>query len=572
MRSVASLLLLLLATPAAAVEDRVETIEGLGSTWVWTYSCRPPGDSGPSDPGSGFCENTPVAPVGSNSAANKGDQFRAVVRQAITYYADRLMSEVPIRARVEIGPMGCLNSGGTLLGRFVNPYFVPMRQDDPLRPLQMYGGPGIAYTVPQAAAMIGPEAYGVGVIVDGGFNGPPTLAAGQDIFEVTVNNLSGCAGQEHLAFRGLEGDSIPNGTFSVYHTTLHELGHGLGMMPSSVLDVFTRDTLTGKTLFQLTVDEEFTARSQAVNTPNRLVWVGSNVTQQVAQRGLTQGILNGFAKIESGTPQKQSHFAGDFDGREWMNAVSDLGGVNRADGSLTIPLFRDIKWPMVGDDPYEVPPSIQFDHFEVPAVIPFGPTFGNRWTLDDLVTVRAINVLGDPMLAAPMRISCPSSNLDGNIEIRPVQPGPFNLDGTPKNDNDRNYRTTGVGGTIDIDFERFVKVSPRPAEGSQYVCTLYGRNGHTSDLVFEYTEAELADRVLTRIELTNPNTGDPLGSDAIVDRVLPDETSSDTFILSYAAYDERERPFGFGAFETTCIGPNPDVDTEPGKTIFTGPG
>jgi hypothetical protein len=573
MRQMALLLVsFVLATPTiAAVETRTETVEGLASTWIWTYNCRPPGDTGPEDPGSGFCENTPTPPVGTNTAATVGDQYRAVILQAIGYYADRLASNLPIRARIEIGPMGCLGQSGTLLGLFANPYFVPMRQDDPLRPLHMFGGPGIAYTVPQAVAMIGPETYAPGVIADGTFNGGPTLDEGQDIYEVTINNLAGCVGQEELAFRGLEDDAIPAGTFSVYHTTLHELGHGLGMMKSSVLDVFTLDTITGQSLFELTVAENFAARSTAVNTPDRLVWVGTNVTAAVADREITQGISGGFAKIESGSPQSLDHFSQDHGPHEWM-AFYNPEFVNFADGSLTIPLLRDIRWPMFGDDPIVVPPELQFDHLQVPPVTLFGPTFGNRWGLDELVTVRAFNVLGDPMPGAPMRINCPTSTPDTAIEIGPRDPGPFNTDGTPKNINDKFYRTTDGGGFVDIDFERMVKMTPRPTEGTQYVCTLFGRGGYTTDVVFEYTEAELASRVLTRLELTNPNTGDPLGTDTVLDRTLPDDTSVDAFILSFAAYDERDRPFGLAEFEADCSGPNPDPVSEPGRTIFSGPG
>src|SRR5438034_7985925 len=59
------------------------------------------------DPGVGFNDPTPVAPVGGNPATTLGEQRQNVFQFVANFWGKRLRSDVPIQVLATFGPLDC---------------------------------------------------------------------------------------------------------------------------------------------------------------------------------------------------------------------------------------------------------------------------------------------------------------------------------------------------------------------------------------------------------------------------------------------------------------------------------
>jgi len=241
-------------------------------------------------PGAGFNDPTPVAPVGGNDGTTLGQQRLNAFQFAASIWAATINSNVPIRVQSSWEPRPCTATGGSGGSSSLGAAF----RNFPGAPQQnTWFGQALANS--RAGTDLDPSTADMTIILNVNVGNPDCFA-----------NTSW--------YLGFDGKS-PANSFDVVAALLHELGHGLGFatftstssgsQPSgfpSMYDTFLFDKVIGKTWPQMTNAER---AFSATNTGN-LVWNGPQVTADVPN-------VLGTPRLRINTPRV---IAGDYLGAE----------------------------------------------------------------------------------------------------------------------------------------------------------------------------------------------------------------------------------------------------------------
>lgn len=238
------------------------------------------------EPGIGFNDPSPVAPVGGNAATTLGGQRLAVFQFAADFWGKKLKSRVPITILSTFEPLPCTATGATLGAAGA----ISVWSDFPGAEK-----PGTWYSSALANKLAGedidpvPQPDGSDLDIVAFFNsdlGQPDCLAGSGFY------------------LGLDGQP-PTGQIDLLTTILHEFGHGLGFQTftsgrtgnqlagqPSIWDHFLYDPAQAKVWTKMTVAE----RALSGITPRNLQWVGDKVTSKAAavlDRGTPELFLTG---------------------------------------------------------------------------------------------------------------------------------------------------------------------------------------------------------------------------------------------------------------------------------------
>lgn len=219
------------------------------------------------EPGTGFNDPTPAAPIGGNSGTTVGEQRLIAYGRALQNWGSILKSEVPIVVLGSFSPRSCTATSGVLAS--AGPWNIEANY--PNAPLQ-----GHWYHSALANSIAGTDLYPGDDIIDGA-----------DIVAFFNSNLGtpGCL-EASTWYYGLDNNPGPN-QIDFLNVFMHELSHGLGFsnfvnegtgqvfagLPD-VYMAFTRDNVTGKIW-----DTMSAAEIQAAALRNgEEVWIGARVT------------------------------------------------------------------------------------------------------------------------------------------------------------------------------------------------------------------------------------------------------------------------------------------------------
>lgn len=227
-----------------------------------------PGD----EPGVGFFDPTPAAPVGGNPGTTLGQQRLNVFLAAAKIWGDNLNSKVPISVLAFFDPLPCTATSAVL------------GSAGPITVSRNFPGAERADTW-YVAALANRLA---GVDLD---PGPTTDGTDLDIVAFFNVNLGtpGCLEGSGF-YLGLDGNG-PTNLDNLLSTVLHEMGHGLGFLTltstatgnfffgsPTIYDHFAFDNTIGKLWVEMSAQE----RQQSAVNPRQLVWTGERVTARAA--------------------------------------------------------------------------------------------------------------------------------------------------------------------------------------------------------------------------------------------------------------------------------------------------
>lgn len=224
-----------------------------------------PGD----DPGVGFFDPTPVAPVGGNPGTTLGQQRLNVFLRAAEIWGANLNSQVPISVVAFFDPLPCTATSAVL------------GSAGPISVSRDFPGaekPGTWYAAALANKLAGFD-----------LDPPPPVSDFTDLDIVASFNRNlgqpGCL-QGSGFYLGLDGNG-PTNLDNLLSTVLHEFGHGLGFLTftsslsgnfflgfPSIYDHFAYDNTINKLWVEMTAPER---QASAIN-PRQLVWTGERVT------------------------------------------------------------------------------------------------------------------------------------------------------------------------------------------------------------------------------------------------------------------------------------------------------
>jgi hypothetical protein len=156
--------------------------------------------------GEGFNDPTPRAPVAGNAGTTLGQQRLNAFAAAAAYWANRLVSPVPIVVRAQMNPLACTPSSGTLGSAGPTGFSANF---------SVNARPQTWYPFALANAIKGSDVAPADPDISAQFN---SLIAGNP----------GCLGSFDWSY--VVGAASPVNTYPFYETVLHELSHGLGFL------------------------------------------------------------------------------------------------------------------------------------------------------------------------------------------------------------------------------------------------------------------------------------------------------------------------------------------------------
>ena len=221
-------------------------------------------------PGLGFNDPTPAAPVGGNPGTTLGEQRLNAFRHAAQIWERAIDSPVEIQILATFAPIRnsdpCTATSG-VLGAATSWSKVADFENAPMS--------GVTYPIALANKFAGRDLQ----------LGEPDIQA---FFNADVDNSS-CLGERNWYY-GLDGNNGIHADFVV--VLLHELAHGLGMSGTmnvntgaffggkpSIFEVHALDLVTGRRFDQLTATE----RKAAVINGNQTVWDGARTRDAAAR-------------------------------------------------------------------------------------------------------------------------------------------------------------------------------------------------------------------------------------------------------------------------------------------------
>ena len=223
------------------------------------------------NPGEGFSDPTPVAPVIGNPGTTLGEQRLNAFAAAAAYWANRIESAVPIQVSASVRALTCSATSG-ILGS-AGP--VSVARDFTGAPR-----PNTWYVAALGNAIAGTDHHG-----------------GSDLvayFNSRLDSDPGCLGGRGWWY-GIGAQPTSNAV-SFYETVLHEIGHGLGFLTLASLETgerfegfddaymaFLEDHSTGKRWTEMTDAE----RAASARDTGDLHWTGPAVV--AAGAGLLAG-------------------------------------------------------------------------------------------------------------------------------------------------------------------------------------------------------------------------------------------------------------------------------------------
>lgn len=201
------------------------------------------------DPGEGYNDTTPVAPVGGNPGTTRGEQRQIVAQFAADLWGAVLVSDQPVYIGAQFNPLGA-NVLGSAGATYVFANFDPAAVPDTW------------YSSALADAISGVDQQPGFIDINSQFSSDFTFYYGLD-------------------------DNTPAGQVNFLDVIMHEFGHGLGFQNfeneaagtflsgrQDIYSVFTYDNSTGKFWTQMTVPER---QVSALNYGN-VVFTGTSAT------------------------------------------------------------------------------------------------------------------------------------------------------------------------------------------------------------------------------------------------------------------------------------------------------
>lgn len=303
--------------------------------------------------GEGFNDATPRAPEGGNPGTTLGAQRLFLFQTAAQEWGALLKSNVVIHIDASFDPLTPCDSSGGVLGQAGPANFRT------LVPVPAGAQANTFYAQALAEALAGTNLNTTSPDITAQFNS-------------SID--TGCLGSGSRFYYGVNPNvATPAHTVRLYPTLLHELGHGLGFVslvcttspncgsswtyggyPSALLDIWsyfqanaTNVSLLWKNMTNAQRIADFTA------DPN-LVWVGPNVTTDLAtfaptMAGETGGHMRLYAPATFDDGSSISHFTKAATSPDLlMEPVLSNGLVNQVD--LTYSLFKDIGWKVFPRD------------------------------------------------------------------------------------------------------------------------------------------------------------------------------------------------------------------------------
>ncbi|QBB69205.1 hypothetical protein ELE36_01770 [Pseudolysobacter antarcticus] len=297
--------------------------------------------------GVGFNDTTPKTPEGGNPGTTLGAQrlylFQAVARE----WGALLKSNLIIRIIASFDSLPC-SSGSGVLGEAGPTSFIT------LVPTPPSGHANTFYAEALAESLLGAD----------GNSGAADIQAS---FNSSIDN--GCIAAGTRFYYGVNpATPIPSGTFGLYPTVLHELGHGLGFLTlvctdasgcgsgqpqgslssAGIPDIWTYFLASSTNTGLLWKDMTNAQRAAGVTSDPNLVWLGANVTADLATFAPTSAGTNGghmrmFAPATVQPGSSVSHFSSAaVSPNLLMEPVLQSGVFNNTD--LTYSLLKDIGW------------------------------------------------------------------------------------------------------------------------------------------------------------------------------------------------------------------------------------
>ncbi len=273
----------------------------------------------------GLNSTRPVAPVAGNSATTLGQQYRNVFEAAAKYWERKLVSDVPIRVDVQLDPLDCQPTFGTLGSAGPINGFI----DFPNAPREE-----TIYVVAQANSLAGVD-----------------LDPGNSDINATFNNNIGTSG----CLTGLSwwlgiNSPAPSGTISFYDTILHEIGHGLGFLSLVSQDGVRLANLNDTYMLNLfDVNQNLpwsrmSDRQRAFSSVNSqgLVWSGPNVAQGAGV--FTGGRNNSMLRMYSPNPFQPGSSVSHWDTVVSPDELMEPFATQTSDSCATILALKDMGW------------------------------------------------------------------------------------------------------------------------------------------------------------------------------------------------------------------------------------
>ena len=281
------------------------------------------------DPGFGFNDNTPAAPVGGNPGTTVGAQRQAVFQFVADYWGKRLQSDVPIQIVSFFPDLFCTSTQAVLGAAGAYNIFSDF--------------PNAKRTGTWYPSALANKLAGVPLAAD------PDPFVSADIIAYFNPNLGtpNCLARATF-YLGLDGKAAAN-QIDFLTTVLHEVGHGLGFQTftdgetglqqpidatdtvglPTIWDHLILDPQQRKTWDKMTNEE----RAASALVSRTLVWNGKNVTRdapRVLDRGTPELFVAG-AGLAKFFQIGLAHFGPLFDKKTFVSAELALV-VDQADG------------------------------------------------------------------------------------------------------------------------------------------------------------------------------------------------------------------------------------------------
>jgi len=304
----------------------------------------------------GFNDNSPAFPNQTNNPGTTlGEQRLAVFRAAAGFWGARLQSDVPIIVSINMDPLSCNASSATLGSAGAEDLMVNF-QNAPLA--------DIVYPIALANSIAGED------LTPGAGSGNNDIRAR---FNVDIDNNSNCLPGNW--WYGIDSPP-PQGTFSLFDTVLHEIGHGLGVSsavnastgarigsgssfrPEGFDDIYSFHLFDAETNRSWRDMSNAERRASAINTGN-LVWNGNNANNNSDH--LSPGSRVGERiRMFAPNPLQGGSSVSHWDTALSPNELMEPSLTFEPDSRSTFQLLRDIGWNIVTGELPPQPGQISF--------------------------------------------------------------------------------------------------------------------------------------------------------------------------------------------------------------------